>query len=342
MIARLLIVVIMMSAAVFTAGCTVNTAVLTAPSPAPPELYVANEFLNSVTVYAVGRRALVRTITDGVRAPEAFAFDAEQNLYVANSGGGPRSIPSSITVYARGSHTPIRTLTYPIDLPDSLAFDHHGNLYVSNSGLLRYPSSISVYPPGATTPTKVITDVVDPSAIALGPDNTLYALEFTKQHLGRGRIAVFPPGRTNHPRIIKRGVDYPTALTVDREGNLYVANANSSDVVVYAPGSSVPLRTITDGVAAPAALAFDAEGYLYVANDVVASVTVYSPSVNKLVRTITAGLTGPYDLALDPSGNLYVEDNGRCVCIRAYRHGMTAIWYTVRGGISAVAIAIGP
>ena len=81
----------------------------------------------------------------GVSGPEALAFDANGNLYVANYYGG-------VTVYAPGSTTPTATLT-GLNQPVALAFDANGNLFVTNSG----NNTVSEFAAGALTPTATLT-----------------------------------------------------------------------------------------------------------------------------------------------------------------------------------------
>jgi DNA-binding beta-propeller fold protein YncE len=56
---------------------------------------VANDFGDSVTVYAAGSKRILRKISKHVVAPTALAFDSAGNLYVANA------FNNTVTVYAR-------------------------------------------------------------------------------------------------------------------------------------------------------------------------------------------------------------------------------------------------
>ena len=62
--------------------------------------------------------------------PDALAFDASGNLFVANSGN------DTVSEFAPGSTTPTATLS-GLNRPIALAFDASGNLFVANDSAAR-------------------------------------------------------------------------------------------------------------------------------------------------------------------------------------------------------------
>ena len=79
-------------------------------------LYVANYFGNTVTVYAPGSAAVLRTISAGVSGPFALAVGGSGNLFVANASG------NTVTVYAPGSTAVLRTISAGMSGPLALTF----------------------------------------------------------------------------------------------------------------------------------------------------------------------------------------------------------------------------
>lgn len=76
-----------------------------------------------VKVYAPGATSPLRTITDGINYPVALAFDASNNLYIANYTRGYTGYgPGSVTVYAGGSSSVMETITSGVNHPSALAF----------------------------------------------------------------------------------------------------------------------------------------------------------------------------------------------------------------------------
>jgi streptogramin lyase len=135
--------------------------------------------------------------------------------------------------------------------------------------------------------------------------------------------------------------DYPSGVTVDANGNLYVADqVNSTVRKMTTNGTNWTVSTIaglagnygsangTNGVARfyyPAGVAVDTAGNVYVADQINSTIRKLTPlaSNNWAVTTIagTAGLNGstdgtnntsrfywPSDLTVDASGNLFVAD----------------------------------
>ena len=86
---------------------------------------------------------LSATLT-GLDDPQALAFDADGNLYVANPDN------NTVSEFAVGSTVPTATLT-GLSSPMALAFDAGGNLYVANDTA---SGTVSEFAPGSITPTQ--------------------------------------------------------------------------------------------------------------------------------------------------------------------------------------------
>jgi hypothetical protein len=131
------------------------------------------------------------------------------------------------------------------------------------------------------------------------------------------------------------GLNAPTCVAFDAQGNLYVSNSGGSGgVTVYPPGAggnAHPIRTITGdntGLTNGArCLTVDGAGRVYVSQSYgtqdgngptieVNRVMVYPPGANgdvKPIRTIQGGATrmdSVTGLALDKTGNLYAANGG--------------------------------
>jgi hypothetical protein len=135
-------------------------------------------------------------------------------------------------------------------------------------------------------------------------------------------VNVYAPGSTTPERTIHKGLSGPYSMTVDTQGNLYVANitinrkTHLGSIVVYAPGADSPSRTITDGVLDPYIIHTDSSDNLGVLNarpyynSIPPNVTMYASGSNTPSAVITKGIDAPQSFAFDASNNLYVANQG--------------------------------
>jgi sugar lactone lactonase YvrE len=286
-------------------------------------IYVANAGVKtdtmlpapSITVYAAnaaGNAAPIRTITGPATrlgSPSALAVADDGTLYVANSEV-PADDLGSVTVHAAeatGNAAPLRTLVGPgLAEPRALALDRADRLYVLLGSPFR--SEIKVYPGGAgegtqparafklPTPYFFLQLVGNPNGIAVDARSRLYVADkFSANGMNAygpdlGAIRVFRAGTVNDSTPLRAingsltRLNGPTAVAVDRSGNIYVANywgTGPGSVTVYEPEADEdarPLRMLAGtatGIHSPSALVLDPWDTLYVANG--STVTVFAP-----------------------------------------------------------------
>jgi len=181
------------------------------------------------------------------------------------------------------------------------------------------------------------THLVYPRAVALDTARHLYVSNYTPLEK-ESNVAVFAPGASGDAPPLRTisgpatELQAPSALSLDRAGNLYVVDSYGVSsgcssptqgcwtVNVYAPGASgnaAPIRSIR-GPATKLFYAYgsavDASGNVYVADGyhVNCCVTVYAAGASgnvKPLRTIQGSRTDlavPVGVALDSHGNVYV------------------------------------
>lgn len=105
-------------------------------------------------------------------------------------------------------------------------------------------------------------------------------------------------------------LNVPIGLAEDRNGNLFVANAGTSQILVYdSANRQRTSETIQDGVSAPAGLAVDKKGRLYVANRNSHEVTVYDRTRKRIAKMTLHTLKGdfsPSGIQVAPNGMIWV------------------------------------
>ncbi len=101
----------------------------------------------------------------------------------------------------------------------------------------------------------------------------------------------------------------PVAVALDRDDNIYVADAVQNSVTVYL-GSGVVLGKII-GLAKPISVAVDSSGRVYVGNDDADNVMVFGPDLSFLFALGSGNgeIGKPTSIAVDDFGAVYVVDN---------------------------------
>jgi hypothetical protein len=116
--------------------------------------------------------------------------------------------------------------------------------------------------------------------------------------------------KTYKPAGSITGLDVPDGITVDKAGNLYVANVNGKNVTEYAPGSSSPSCTYDAGMVDPINVAVDAKGDVFVSdfNDLNAPgyVDEFKQCADKIVQQYSI-TKGPEGIAIDSKGDIFVS-----------------------------------
>lgn len=229
---------------------------------------------------------------------------------------GCQSVQSSITPNNAGMSTLNRTQA-PLE-PGKIV------VALSNqSTVVTFPANGN----GNIRPTSVLsgpkTDLLYPGGLYAGADGTLYVIVYScpNTNCRHDAVNIYAPRakRDVAParQIVgdKTGLYYASAITLDSQGNIYVANGSS--ITVYAPsasGNDPPLRTISGnktGLEIPQGLAVSSSGVLFVANEHSNAITAYAAGASgnaAPIATIQGNATslhGPWGVALDKHGHIY-------------------------------------
>lgn len=118
---------------------------------------------------------------------------------------------------------------------------------------------------------------------------------------------------------------FPTGITVDGHGNIYVADQFNHRVQKWAPGASAAVTVAgvsgqgdaADQLNYPMSVAVDAKGNLYVSDAANSRIQMFEPG--SVIGITVAGGNGrgkgagqfnmPFGICLDDAGNIYVADN---------------------------------
>ncbi len=206
-----------------------------------------------IDVYTPGGKQLLRTISSGVRAPHAIAFDSHGNLYVVNGSAEYHYLRPSISVYKPGASSPFRKITSGgLDRPVRIALDKADDVFV-NSG----SNSVLEYAADSNNVLRTITDGISSiDALALDSTGTLYVSNASRLP-SHGWISVYPLGATHEAYRITDRVNEPGPLLLDQDDDLYASeDSYLGHVRIYAANQRVPHKSIKDKYGIPEAIAF--------------------------------------------------------------------------------------
>ncbi|MGA3023201.1 MAG: hypothetical protein ABSF98_00390 [Bryobacteraceae bacterium] len=269
-------------------------------------------------------------------APAGCALDATGNLYIADTGENRiREVTAKGivgTVYGTGDAA-------TLNAPRSVALASDGSLLIADTGngrVLKRSSSGAV--------STLLDNLSAPSYLFPDPDGALYIAE-----TGGNRVTLLAPdGSTSFLPVTQ-----PVAVVRDGQGNLYVAQSGSGQLLRFS--SSGWGASFGTGRGQPDGLAVDASGNILVADGLNNAVVSISPSgsATTLAGTGIAGfagdggpaasalLSGPSDVKVDGQGRIYVVDTGNNR-IRLLTPQISVNELTVLEVVSAASFAPGP
>lgn len=193
----------------------------------------SSTLFNSVYVYDTSNFLAVNIAgtNTGLNAPVGVAADADNHLYVGNSGGAsvtvyaipsPTPIPSvspstspspsatpsvnpsvspsptPVPTPASSNLTPILTFTSGLTTPTGVALDTHGNLYVADAGNASNAPSIGIFNApltnGMAESAKITSSAfVDPTDVKVDGNGTIYVVDAGRGP-GTSKLLIFAAG----------------------------------------------------------------------------------------------------------------------------------------------------
>lgn len=200
---------------------------------------------------------------DTFRSPQGVFVDARR-YYVADPGA------ARVTVIDRGSmdvlHITDGAGGEPLIFPRAVVADAAGTIYVSDSE----QKKVLIYRPDGSYASALEGDFKRPAGLALdGVRSILYVADTDAQ-----TICVYGTDGKRRGTIGERGTGpgqfrYPTYITVDREGNLFVTDLLNFRVQKFSPEGKFLLSIGSlgdsyDTLDKPKGVAVDSEGHVYI------------------------------------------------------------------------------
>ena len=309
------------------------------------DIYIADTDNNRIQKWVLGATTGTRvaggnggdyaTGADQLSFPRAVEVDADGNLYIADFGNNriQKWAPGATTgetlagggAYGSGADQ----LAYPSDV----AIDANGDIYIVDMNnnriqeLVRRVTTVAGGNGGGANANQLRT----PLGVAVDGDGNLYVAD-NENH----RVQKFAPGCTSACTGVTvaggngnsdgaNQLNSPVGVTVDADGNIYIADTANDRIQKWAPGATEG-TTVAGGngksnganqLNSPHGVAVDTAGNIYIADTANNRIQKWAPNAS-VGMTVAGGdvygtnadqLNSPHGVAVDETGNIYIADS---------------------------------
>ena len=280
--------------------------------------------------------ALLTQTNDGPQVPTAAFGEVTATLDLVRPDRAVVRVPegtiaSDLTLTTQGRTSNVLHANIAVSMAENLhlisnpAADAEGNLYAMVSGPRGERVPVSVFRIDRDLQVRpFVRDLLNISALALGPDRFVYASSRSEGTVYR----ISPEGEI---QTFAEGMGVATGLAFDREGNLFVGDRSGTIFKIRPSGTSSAGEVFVFTTLEPSVAAY----HLAFRDDGTLLATAPNTSSNQAVFAITPtgdasvfyrGLGRPQGLALDEEGFVYVAASlhGRRGIIRLTPDGVEA------------------
>ena len=294
-------------------GCTVNVTLnSTVVGDVSAKLLMldgSGNTLASLTLQGTGTGSAIQVqpgaeslIGAGLKTPSQVAVDANDNVYVADSGLG------AVEEYPKGYGAVAATTTVGANLvaPTGVAVDGAGDVFIADSG---NAYEVPIGAAGLNTAGQLTLRGGLGNNLQLAADgfDDLYISDPANHRIVKlGNLAgTFGPLTQTETDL--GGFNAPSAIAVDESGNLYVADGSNLYEVTPSGTQSTLLTTLSNATG----LAVDPSGAIYVT---MPGGTLRIPNEGGTLTpanqtVIAPTVTSPASVAVDSEENVYVADS---------------------------------
>lgn len=255
---------------------------------------------------------------DRIIKPYGVGVDQRGRVFVAGTGNGfvlvfdENAEKSKDRFWLLGSEHPGK-LQSPVDI----VFDKEGNIYVSDTVL----RNIFVYDPDGKFRMAIgqRDSLLRPSGMAYDLKNNRLVVIDTWDH----SVKFFSPDGDLLSSFGSRGLadtcfNFPTNVTVDKEGNIYVVDTMNFRVKIFSENMKLvrafgQASRVPGSFTRPKGIALDPEGHIYVVDTDPQKVQIFDKEGRLLLYFGSLG-TGPGEfwhpagIEIDSAGRIYVAD----------------------------------
>jgi sugar lactone lactonase YvrE len=208
------------------------------------------------------------TIISGLGNPFGVAVDGSGNVYVSDIGNDDVLLETP----SNGTYTQ-STITsgFSINSPNAVAVDGSGNVYIANtnnSNVLKETLSNGIY-----TQSTIASGLSNPNGVAVDANGNVYVVLTNGGSGSTGGVLILTPSSggnyTQSTLSAATGLSFPQGITVDGNGNVYIADSNNARVLkeMLSGGTYTQSVLPATGLNQPKGLAVDGSGNVYISNN---------------------------------------------------------------------------
>ena len=209
-------------------------------------------------------------------AADGTIFIADTNNATIRRIAGPESSEPGVIRSVAGRWAPPQNVE--LVEPMGIALDHAGNLYIADHGANAIVILRAVTGQPAAGEPETLAHMVSPASIAVMQDGSkVFAASpetgavISIETGTRVMQEIIAPRSATSAASTSAAAVIPAGLAVDGGGNLFVANANTNQIVRFNAAASSSFKpgaitTFASGLHAPGDMAFDEKGNLFVAD----------------------------------------------------------------------------
>ncbi|HEY4417247.1 MAG TPA: LamG-like jellyroll fold domain-containing protein, partial [Verrucomicrobiae bacterium] len=113
----------------------------------------------------------------------------------------------------------------------------------------------------------------------------------------------------NPTTLASSGLSAPAGVSVDNNGNVYIADAYNNAIKKWTPTNNALTTLVASGLNNPFGVAVDNAGSVYIADTHNNAIKKWTAN-NTVTTLVSSGLNLPYSVAVDNAGNVYIADLG--------------------------------
>ncbi|CAF3835253.1 unnamed protein product [Rotaria sordida] len=243
-------------------------------------------------------------------SPVKLTTDLAGYLYVATGANGSFAI---IYKYRTTDEQLIKNISLPLYIPAALTISPiNGDIYVATTDI--EDTSVYVLNKNGQQVNKFnasnfLPPLNQPTALTL--DETaerLYVADRNDASTGRVFLVNSQTGKQIQS-YINSNIYRPTAIVVDANLNVYVADMATNYIIALMPNGTL-IRTYTNSLYNPQGLTFVADGNLLLSDTLNARLVLFNAITTKVLQVYSSNdpvLIAPRLVALDNSGDIYVN-----------------------------------